>query len=244
MPPVIPDYLLEPILWFIAIGVFFFLGLFFFNRYRHSEMEARAFFSGTMVFMFSYVIFRTLEVVRRYFIGVDYNDIVEMWKPGGTPISPLSLNLRLAFLFISWIGIAYFYFRIESTVLEKKTLFILTIASLLKLVVNPLMYFPQFDFATMELINTSLFIIAAFFPTCLFAFYSIRNYINKRKVWAVLSFGMLAYIIGEVGSNPEAYMITSGLNPVVVAYGSPLIVIIGGILLTLGLRRLYDVTLT
>ena len=42
MQPIIPDYITEPILWFIAVGVFLFLGLFFLKKYRASEQEARA----------------------------------------------------------------------------------------------------------------------------------------------------------------------------------------------------------
>jgi hypothetical protein len=42
-----PPYLLEPVLWFIAVGLFFFLGLFFFRRNLRSEKEGRAFFNGT-----------------------------------------------------------------------------------------------------------------------------------------------------------------------------------------------------
>ncbi|NVM53308.1 MAG: hypothetical protein HWN66_06355 [Candidatus Helarchaeota archaeon] len=242
MQPVIPDYITEPILWFIAVVVFFLLGVFFFIRYRKSETEARAFFSGTTVFMLSYVSYRTIEIIRRYFVTGDYYDIEKWWYQGGPAITDNSLYLRLAFLFISWIGIAYFYFRIESTILQKKTFYVLTIASLLKLVLNPLMYFPDtFPFSTIEIVNTILFILAGFFPICLFAFYAIRDYVDKGKIWAVLSLGMLAFIIGEVGSNPEAYMITGGMNRVFVAYGSPLMVILGGILLYLALRRLYEV---
>ena len=241
MQPVIPDYITEPILWFIAVGVFFLLGVFFFKRYWKSETEARAFFSGTSVFMFAYVIFRTIEIIRRYFVTGDYYDIEKWWYQGGPAITDSSLYLRLAFLVVSWIGIAYFYFRIESTILKKKTYYILTIASLLKLIVNPLLFFPDaLPFATIEIINTILFILAGFFPVCLFAFYAVRNYVDKRKIWAILSLGMFSYIIGEVGSNPEGYMITGGLNQAFVAYGSPLMVILGGILLYLALRRLYE----
>lgn len=235
------DYVIEPALWGIAVVVFFILGAFFFKKYRESESEARAFFSGTAVFMFSYVIFRSIEVIRRYFTGVDYYDVENWWYKGGPSISDTSLYLRLAFLIVSWIGIAYFYFRIEGTILQRKTFYILTIACLLKLFLNPLLYFPDtFPFSIIEVINTILFIIAGFFPVCLFAFYAIRNYVDKGKVWAVLSLGMLAFIIGEVGSNPEAYMITAGLPSALVAIGSPLMIILGGGLLFAALRRLYS----
>ncbi len=235
-----PPYLLEPILWFIAVGLFFFLGLFFFRRYLGSEKEGRAFFNGTMVFFFSYVIFRTLEIIRRYFVVDNFYDIEGLFGISHTPISDASLYLRLAFLIISWIGIAYFYFRIESTILQKKTFYILTIASVLKLIVNPLMYFPDIiPFHPMEILNTVLFIIAGFFPVCLFGFYAIRNFIDKRRAFTLLTAGMLCYIIGEVGSNPEAYMITGGMNPLIVYIGSPLMVILGGILLYLALKELY-----
>ncbi len=234
------DIVIEPILWFIAVGVFFILGVFFFKKYRESETEARAFFSGTAVFMFAYVIFRTIEVVRRYFIISDYYDIENWWYVTFNPISDISLYMRLAFLVVSWIGIAYFYFRIEGTILQRKTFYILTIGAVLKFFLNPMMYFPDvFPFSTIEIINTILFIIAGFFPVCLFAYFAIANYVDKGKVWGVLSLGMFTFILGEALSNPEAYMITSGLPAGLVAIGAPLMVILGGGLLFAALRRLY-----
>lgn len=241
MAPTIPDYVIEPILWLIAAVLFLLLGIFFLNKYRKSEEAARAFFSGTSVFFFSYFIFRTLEVIRRYFIVDNFYDIENWWYNSGPTPAALSIYFRLAFLFISWVSIAYFYFRIESTILQKKTFYILTAASLLKLIVNPLMYYPdQFPLQIMEIVNSILFVIAGFFPVCLFAYYALRNYVEKRGSWAMLALGMLCYIIGEVGSNPEAYMITSGMNPVIINFGSPIMVILGGILLSLALRRLYE----
>ena len=235
------NYITEPILWLIAALLFFQLGLYFFNKYLKSEREARAFFSGAAVFMFSYAIIRTIEVIRRYFIVSDYYDVENFWYHGGV-ITDTSLYLRLAFLIISWIGIAYFYYRIESTILERKTYYILTIAAILKLLINPMLYFPPiFDFNTFTIINEILFVICGFFPVVLFAYYALRNYINKRNPWALLAVGLLCYIIGEIGSNPEAYLLTSNINPVIVHYGSPLLVILGGILLTLALRRLYEI---
>jgi len=235
------DYITEPILWLIAALLFFQLGLYFFTKYLKSEKEARAFFSGAAVFMFSYAIIRTIEVIRRYFVVGYYYDIEDFWYHGGS-ITDTSLYLRLAFLIISWIGIAYFYYRIESTILEKKTYYILTIAALLKLVINPMLYFPSiFNFNTFMIINSILFVICGFFPVVLFAYYALRNYVNKRGPWALLAVGLLCYIVGEIGSNPEAYLITSNMNQIVVHYGSPLLVILGGILLTLALRRLYEI---
>ncbi|MHA1129379.1 MAG: hypothetical protein ACTSQI_07880 [Candidatus Helarchaeota archaeon] len=243
MQPIVPNYIIEPILWFIAVGLFFLLGVFFFRRYLRAEEEGRAFFNGTMVFFFSYVIFRTIEIIRRYFMIANFYDIEEWWYgPTYNPISDVSLSLRLAFLIVSWIGIAYFYFRIESTILQRKTYYILTIASLLKLIVNPLMYFPEIiPIQPMELINMILFIIAGFFPVFLFGFYALRNLLEKRGAFSLLTIGMFCYIIGEVGSNPEAWTITRGMNPAIVHYGSPIMVILGGLLLYLALKQLYRI---
>ncbi|MHA1650602.1 MAG: hypothetical protein ACTSYB_10455 [Candidatus Helarchaeota archaeon] len=234
------DYITEPILWLIAAFLFFQLGIYFFNKYRKSEQEARAFFSGTVVFFFSYALIRTIEVIRRYFIVGYYYDIEDFWYNGGT-LTDVSLYLRLAFLLISWAGIAYFYFRIEGTILERKTFYILTFASILKFIINPLLYFPTtFDFNTFSLINAILFIITGFFPTVLFGVFAFRNYVEKRKSWILLTIGLFCYIIGETGSNPEAYMITANMNQLIVHYGSPLMVILSAILMSIALKGLYE----
>jgi hypothetical protein len=43
------DYITEPILWLIAAILFLQIGIYFFNKNRKSEKEARAFFSGAII---------------------------------------------------------------------------------------------------------------------------------------------------------------------------------------------------
>jgi hypothetical protein len=131
------DPVIEPILWFSASAIFFFLGLYFLQKLIKSGKESRFFFSGLTVFFFGWGIARLLETIRRYYVG-SYYDIIEDVISGNFTISGLNLILRLAYVIISWGAVVYFYIVTETIFLNKKSYYIFSISTVVQLIINTL----------------------------------------------------------------------------------------------------------
>ena len=73
----------------------------------------------------------------------------------------------------------------------------------------------------------------------MFAALGIKKFSGQRGVWFILSLGLLFFVLGVAGDNPEPYMITQYINIYVIHYGTPIFVIIGMILIAIGVVSIY-----
>ncbi|MHA1252189.1 MAG: hypothetical protein ACTSRP_19545 [Candidatus Helarchaeota archaeon] len=228
------DLIIEPILWFITSGIFYTLGLYFLNKLIKSPRESKLFFSGLTIFFLGWGTARLIETIRRYYVG-NYYDIIECVISGNFTISGLNLILRLAYIIISWSAVVYFYFVTETIFLNKKSLYIFSIATIVQEILSVLIYF-NIDVLILLII---FFLIVAVVPIIMFAALGIKKFSGQRGVWFILSLGLLFFVLGVAGDNPEPYMITQYINIYVIHYGTPIFVIIGMILIAIGVVSIY-----
>ena len=237
------DMLIEPILWFTVAAIIFITGIFFIYKVVKAEDEAKPVLSGIMVFLLGWGIVRFIETIRRYYVG-SYYDIVEgNWAIGGP-----SLVLRLIYVCLSWGCVAYFYAVVENKIFEKKSLYILALSAVTEATLNVILYLiapiPAFA-GILDILLIFIYIfffIAVLFPVFLFAYFAIRKYGDKILPWALLSIGIFLFVLGVAGDNPEAYEITKYLHVYFIHYGTPIFVLTGAILMSIGVYLLYGRT--
>jgi len=227
------DNTIEPILWFICSAIFLLLGMFFLNKLIKSEKEARPFFAGVMIFFVGWSVARILETVRRYYVGY-YYDIVD----SNFHIYGVNLVLRLSYIIISYASVASLFYTLEDKIFNKRSYFILTIATIFEIVVGVLVYF---NLPTL-ILTIIFFFIVGLFPIILFFYFGITNFVDKGRSWFILSLGLLLFVLGVAGDNPEGYNITKYIDPLVIHYGTPILAIIGMILIGTALIRVYRET--
>ncbi len=224
------DPVIEPILWFTCSAIFFILGQFCFYKFILASEPAKPFFAGLMVFFWGWGFARILETIRRYFVGY-YYDIVD----NNFHIIGLNLTLRLMYVIISYLAIMCFFYTVEDKVFSRKSYFIFTIATLFEIVVSVLVYF---GIPTL-ILTIMFFFVVGLAPIVLFFTFGIINFMEKRKPWLIMGMGLLFFVLGVAGDNPEAYGVVGTWNPFVIHYGTSLLCIIGMILIFIAVLQLY-----
>lgn len=227
------DLSLEPPLWFITSGIFFFLGIFFLIKFIKAEKEAKFFFSGLTIFMFLWSVARLFETIRRYYVG-SYYDIFPDFN-----ITGLNLILRLLYIVISWAGVAYFFFVVETKIAEKKSYYILTIVTCIQIFVS---CFTYLIVPLRDILNTATIILflAITISACVIFFYmGFRSIGIKKSPWLMLSIGLFLFVLGIAGDNPEAQGIVTLIWAPIVHYGMPILVISGMLLMSIAAMYLY-----
>jgi len=229
------DPIIEPILWFITSSIFYILGIYFLIKLIKGSKESRLFFSGLTVFFIGWSTARLIETIRRYYVG-NYYDIIECVISGNFTISGINLILRLSYIIISWSVIVYFYFVAETIFLNKKSYYIFSISTIIQEILSVLIYF-NYDVMILLII---FFLIVAIIPIIVFVILGIKKYSGLSGVWFILSLGLLCFVLGVAGDNPEPYLITQYINVYLIHYGTPLLVIIGMLLIAFGMVSIYE----
>jgi len=224
------DPVVEPILWFICSAIFILLGIFFLRKLIKGSKEARLFFAGVMIFFIGWAVARLLETIRRYYVGY-YYDIVD----SNFHIFGLNLILRLLYVFISYTGVACLFYALENKIFDKKSYYILTIATIFEIVVSILVYF---NINTL-ILTIVFFLIVGLFPIGLFFYFGITDFLENGRSWYILSLGLFFFVLGIAGDNPEAYQIVKYLNIYFIHYGTPIFAIIGMCLIGYALISTY-----
>ncbi|MHA1301902.1 MAG: hypothetical protein ACTSO9_21000 [Candidatus Helarchaeota archaeon] len=186
-----------------------------------------------MIFFVGWSVARILETVRRYYVGY-YYDIVD----SNFHIYGVNLVLRLSYIIISYASVASLFYTLEDKIFNKRSYFILTIATIFEIVVGVLVYF---NLPTL-ILTIIFFFIVGLFPIILFFYFGITNFVDKGRSWFILSLGLLLFVLGVAGDNPEGYNITKYIDPLVIHYGTPILAIIGMILIGTALVRVYRET--
>ncbi len=240
------DLLWEPILWFIASIVFACMAIYFIYKYFKINEEAKPFILGWIMFIGAFTIARTIETVRRYFIG-SYYDILDE----GFQITGLNLILRLSYYIIAWSAITLLFFLLEKYIMKegmkKNTHYILTIFAALEGIFSVCLYFSAAAVWNL-LIVTGLFFIIAFFPLFFFV-YLAKNAITKsqRIAWVVILVGFFFFLIGVMFDLPETSLVLLQYGGIdihaelwmIVHYGTPLLQAVGGTLVGTGFAIIY-----
>ncbi len=239
------DLLLEPILWLIVSGIITILAIFFILKYRKIEEEAKPFIFGLILFICCFLIARTIETIRRYWIG-SYYDIID----SHFSITGLNLALRLSYYIIAWSGITIFYYVFETHIMkegmQKNTWYILTIFSALEGIFSCFLYFTSATDWVMFCV-IGFFFVVAFFPVFLFL-YTAKMAISRRQrvAWIGITIGFLIFVLGVMADLPEAYLVVTeymGLEyfpPVFIHYGTPIMQAMGTVLMGIGFAVLYE----
>ncbi len=238
------DPVMEPILWFIVSAVFALIAIYFIYKYTKISQEAKPFILGWILFIGAFTVARTIETVRRYYIG-SYYDIIEQ---NFTLIDPLNLVLRLLYYIIAWSAITIFYFVLEKYIMKggmkKNTRYILTVFSALEGIFSVLLYFTAAA-AWNLLIVSGLFFVVAFFPLFLFVYITINSITREQKIaWVVILIGFLLFLLGVMADLPETALVLEQYGGIIlpvdlVHYGTPILQVAGGILVGTGFAIIY-----
>ncbi len=237
------DPVMEPILWFITSGVFIGILIYFIVQYFKINPEAKPFILGWILFNGGYLVARTIETIRRYYIG-SYYDILD----SGFQITGLNLALRLSYYIIAWTAITIFYFVLEKYIMKesmkKNTRYALTIFSALEGTFSAMLYFTAAA-AWNLLVVAGLFFVVAFFPIFFFI-YLAKNTITReqRYAWIIIMVGFLLFILGVMADLPETALVLSqyagtALPVWLVHYGAPIHQMVGGALVGTGFAIIY-----
>ncbi|MHA1129826.1 MAG: hypothetical protein ACTSQQ_03365 [Candidatus Helarchaeota archaeon] len=237
------DPIIEPLLWFITSAVFLCILIYFIKKYFKINPEAKPFILGWILFIGGFTIARTIETIRRYYIG-SYYDIID----SGFQINGLNLWLRLSYYIIAWSAITIFYFVLEKYIMKegmkKNTRYVLTIFSALEGLFSATLYFTAATIWNL-LIVASFFFIVAFFPIFFFI-YLAKNAITKeqRYAWIFITVGFLLFILGVMADLPETSLVLSQyagstLPILLVHYGTPLLQMGGGVLVGTSFAIIY-----
>lgn len=238
------DIPLEPILWFIASGIFAVIAIYFINKYTKINEEAKPFILGWILFVGAFTIARTIETVRRYYIG-SYYDILEQ---NFTLTDPVNLALRLSYYIIAWSAITIFYFVLEKYIMKegmkKNTKYILTVFSALEGLFSITLYFTAAA-AWNLIVVAGLFFVVAFFPLFLFIYIAKNSITRNQKIaWIIILIGFILFILGVMADLPETALVLNQYSGValpleLVHYGTPILQASGGILVGTGFAIIY-----
>ena len=238
------DLVMEPILWFMASAVFGLIAIYFIYKHTKIGEEAKPFILGWILFIGAFTVARTIETVRRYYIG-SYYDIIEQ---NFTLINPLNLVLRLSYYIIAWSAITIFYFVLEKYIMKqgmkKNTRYILTIFSALEGIFSVLLYFTAAA-AWNLIIVSGLFFVVAFFPLFLFIYIAMNSITREQKIaWIVIMIGFLLFLAGVMLDLPETALVLEQYGGItlpveLVHYGTPLLQVAGGVLVGTGFAVIY-----
>ncbi|HUX98237.1 MAG TPA: hypothetical protein VMV49_01670 [Candidatus Deferrimicrobium sp.] len=240
------DLVIEPPLWFIVSAIFAIITIYFINKYKKIGAEARPFILGLVLFIGSFTIARTIETIRRYYIG-SYYDIID----SNFTLIGANLILRLCYYIIAWAGITIFYFVFEKHIMkkgmQKNTRYILTFCSAAEGFFSCLLYFTAAAAWVLYCVII-LFFIVVFFPI-IFFLYLVKMAISREQkiAWVIVSLGFLLALLGVMGDLPEASLIVTQyfgvpfLPPAFIHYGTPILQAVGATLLGIGFATIYKV---
>ena len=210
------------------------------------EEASKPFVLGLALFICFFFVARTIETVRRYYISSgSYDDILL----SNFAITGLNLVLRLLYYIIAWSGITAFYFVFEKYTLKqglkKNTRYILTIFSAAEAFFTSALYFTAAASWIMICVII-LFLVVAFFPVILFAYIAqISPTRDRRIAWDVITIGFLLFMLAIMLDLPETYIVVTeymGLPyfpPAMVHYGTPIMMMGGGIMMGIGFASIY-----
>jgi len=196
-----------------------------------------------MVFLLGWGIVRFIETIRRYYVG-SYYDIPD----ANFAITGPSLFLRLIYVCLSWGSVAYFYAVVEYKIFEKKSFFILAGSAITEATINIILFLIApyaagtaiFEFLLLLLFV--FFIIAVLFPVILFAIFAARKFGDRVLPWVLLSVGVFLFVLGIAGDNPEAYTLMVHLPVLFIHYFTPVFVLTGAIMMSIGVYLVYGRT--
>ena len=234
------NIVLESSLWIIVSIIFALITLFFVNKYRKMDKEAKPFILGLIFFIGAFMIARTIETYRRYFYSGNYYDIVE----SGFMIYGVNLILRLLYYIIAWGGISVFYFVFEKYIMDKKTKYIMTFCSILEGTFSCLLYFTHND-PWNFMVVTILFFGVAFIPLISFTYLAIKAiYRSNRIGWLLNVIGFIFFVLAVMADLPEAYIFVQNIpiSQDLIRYFNPIEMAIGAILMGTGFWIMYKST--
>lgn len=234
------NIVIESSLWIIVSIIFGIITLFFVNKYRKMDKEAKPFILGLIFFIGTFMIARTIETYRRYFYSGNYHDIVE----SGFRIFGTNLILRLLYYIIAWGGISVFYLVFEKYIMNRKTKYILTVCTILEGTFSCLLYFTHNELWNFMVV-TILFFGVAFIPLILFIYLSIKAvYRSNRIAWILNTIGFIFFVLGVMADLPEAYTFVQNIpiSEELIRYFNPIAMSIGAILMGTGFWIMYKST--
>lgn len=243
------NYTIEPPLWFMVSGILAIITIYFINKYikfGKINKEARPFILGIAVFIGSYIIARTIETIRRYWIG-SYYDIITATPP--FTITGLNLILRLSYYIISWTSITFFYYMFEQHVMKKgmkkNTHYVLTIFSAAEGIFSCLLYFTAAAAWVMYGVICFFFVIV-FFPIIFFLYLSKMAPTKGQQIgWIFVTIGFILVLLGIMLDLPESYWVVTHymgspfFPPELIHYGTPILQAAGAILLGIAFANIY-----
>ncbi len=238
------DLMLEPPLWFLVSGIFAIITFYFINKYRKIGEEARPFILGIIIFVGCFTIARTIETIRRYWIG-SYYDIID----SHFSITGLNLVLRLSYYLIAWAAITIFYFMFEKHIMKKgmniNTRYILSICSAAEGTFSCILYFTAAAQWVLYCVSI-LFFVIVFFPIIFFLYLSKMAPMKGQKIaWIIVTIGFILVLLGVIADLPETFLVVtqymgaSFFSPELIHYGTPILQALGAFFLTIGFARIY-----
>ncbi len=232
--------ILELILWYSITLICGFLSIFYILQYRKREKLSKSSFFGLSIFLVCFGIAQLHENIRRYTIGT-YDDIIDAWSIG-TQITGINLWLRILFEIFAWIAIANLHFNIEKYIF-KKTKYIMVICSLVEGAVAISLYF-YFNLFVFWALVINFFFVGYSIPV-LFLNFSREfkgNYVMRRGC-IVIALGMILFVTGVMVDLPESayFFILLGqpVPEVFIRIPSPVLVILGLLVLSLGYKSIF-----
>jgi len=245
--------LVEPVLWFIASGVFTCIAIYFIIKYFKIGEEAKPFILGWILFVGAFTIARTIETIRRYYVG-SYFDIFNPFSPSSPipfTITGLNLILRLLYYIVAWSAITIFFFILEKYIMkagmQKNTRYILTLFSALEGSFSVVLYFTAAAPWNL-LIVASIFFVIAFCPVIFFIYFAKHAITRSQRIaWLVIMVGFLLFLIGVMFDLPETALAlyqNAGINihlefGELIRYGTPILQAVGGTLVGVGFATIY-----
>ncbi len=236
---------IEAILWFIGVGIIFYLSIYFFRRYKKTEFQSRTFFFGLGTFALAFGIARLIENVRKYFVSESLTDIVDAWR-AGTQIADLNWVLRLAYYAIAWVGIAIFYGNLEKYVFKGKTKYLLMVASLVEGSVSIGLYCVSPVSLPFQLFlgaATVGFFVCGVFPVILFFYMAKQGTGTVRTASLLGGLAIALFVTGVLADLPETAFITGSALPLPVwltGLSAPIFLVTGFCLMAVAFQKMYS----
>jgi hypothetical protein len=244
LPNWVVDYF-EPTLFWISVGLLVIVTLIFYKQYKNNT-AGKEFIFGLLVFSSCFMVARTIENYRLFYMAEDRQNIFKGWIGLGPEIAGLELVFRVLYYVFSWISIATFYYVTEKHVFKGKTKFTFMVSSIFEGIVSIALYFTEGDMRNLfQIFATIGFLLCAVAPILLYFNMSLKSTGVVRQSCILATLGLALFVAGVMASLPEASYITwwvtgEFLDAYLIAVFAPIAMMIGGFLLVIGYNKMFS----